>query len=771
MIIHDTFTRIESKVKYINIVMYRGTEQAATQQNRFLKNSSLWVKIILPYLLLTMLIGGSGTLVFINLFTSSLQDRINNQLIDAGIIVSEGIVALEEERLQTLRTVSATEGVAEAVINGDFQGLSGLVPQILINDGMETADIVGLDGIAVYSWHEPASPQEQAVELTGVNWANHPIVSQVLQGQIDEQGDKFSFLIEGENGIVVYTVGPIKVEDEVVGAVLIGTQLRSMTFNLTLNAVARVTFYDLEGNVLETSLVGGQDEFIDVVNETDDFVSQVVRELESEPIVLSNIESETSYRNVEVLGQSYQLAFGEWNLRGERFGIFSVGVPRNPVETALQNGRNLFVAIFSIATAGVFLGGFLIAARITNPMRQLVRTAKAVSDGNLSRRSGIDGDDELGQLAKAFDNMTNTLAQRNQTLLEEASKLEAIVDSIADGVIVIDENNNIVTMNPAALALLDDMSYDFFLGPVEELTKSFNLFESAADSSPTITEESQSKEPRKFVLGNRTLSARAAEVTTPKGDNIGSVVVLRDITREAETDELKDAFITSVSHELRTPLAVVKLSSDLIKKSLNGHADDRFSKVSQNLMKGIGELEHHINQLISISEIQAGTLRLTKLDVELTELTEQIYRIWKPKFKSKNMTFSFQVETQFSGINIDVSHLSWAIDNLVENALNYTPENGMVILRVYTRDNFACLDVIDNGIGIASADQPFLFERFFRAHNMENYAARGVGLGLFITKSIVELHDGIVSAKSESGNGSTFTIALPLIMEPANEPV
>ncbi len=746
------------------------TEQAKSQGNRFLKDSSLWVKIIVPYLALTMLIAGSGTLVFINLFTSSLQDRINNQLIDAGNIVSEGIVALEEERLQTLRTVSATDGVPAAVLNGDAERLSQLVPQILINDGMESVDIVGLDGIGIYSWKEAPSPQETASELFGVNWSDHPIVTQVLEGQEDALGDKFTFLGEDEQGIVVYTIGPVKVEDQVVGAVLIGSGLRSMTFNLTLNAVARVTFYDLEGSVLETSLVGGQDEFIDAVNESNEFIDRVVNELESESIVVSAPESETSYRNVDVLGQSYQLAFGEWNLRGERFGLFSVGVPRNPVETAIQSSRNLFVAIFTIATAGVFLGGFLIAARITTPMRQLVNTATAVSEGNLSQRSGITGNDEIGQLALAFDNMTNTLAQRNQTLLEEASKLEAIVDSIADGVIVIDENNNIVTMNPAAVNLLDDMSYDFFLGPVEELTNSLNLFEQSVDESLTLEEELALKEPRKFVLGNRTLSARAAEVTTPKGDNIGSVVVLRDITREAETDELKDAFITSVSHELRTPLAVVKLSSDLIKKSLNGHGDDRFSSVTQNLMKGIGELEHHINQLISISEIQAGTLRLNKLDVTLADLTEQVFQLWKPKFKSKNMTFTYQVETEMSKVKIDVSHLSWAIDNLVENALNYTQEGGMVILRVYMRDSFACLDVVDNGIGIASADQPFLFERFFRAHNMENYAARGVGLGLFITKSIVELHDGFVSAKSDSGNGSTFTIAIPLVMEPANEP-
>ena len=735
------------------------TKQVNNQQDRFLTNTSLWAKIILPYLALTILIAGAGTYVLTNLFTSSLQDRINNQLIDAGKIVSEGIVAFEEERLQTLRTVVATEGVAESVIINDPQRLSELVPQILLNNEMSVVDIVNQDGIGVYGWQEPEQPQAPAIERIGTDWSEHPIVIQVLNGQVDTLGDKFTFLSQNDQGIIIYTIGPIKVEDEIVGAVLIGSALRSMAFNLTLNAIARVTFYDLDGNVLETTLLGGQNEFINDVQETTEFVDQVITKLESQPIVLLNPASETTYRNVDILAQSYQLAFGEWQLRGERFGIFSVGVPRKPVEAALNSGRTLFVVIFSIATAGVFVGGFLIAGRITSPIRQLVDTATAVTDGNLSQRSGIVGEDEIGHLARAFDTMTDTLAQRNRTLLEEASKLEAIVASIADGVIVIDENNNIVTMNPAASTLLDDMSHDFFLGPMKELSNSFNLLNN-----------NRSIQPRKYILGNRVLSARAAPVNTPNGDHIGSVVILRDITREAETDELKDAFITSVSHELRTPLAVVKLSSDLIKKSLNGQADARFSSVTQNLMKGIGELEHHINQLISISEIQAGTLRLTKLNVEFSELIEQVVEVWVPKFNSKNISFKVQIDEPSSLINIDVSHLSWAIDNLVENALHYTLENGDVTLRIYNHEGFGCLDVIDDGIGIAAADQPFLFDRFFRAHNMENYTARGVGLGLFITKSIIELHDGFVSASSESGSGSTFTLSIPLVVEPENEP-
>lgn len=739
---------------------------------RYLTKASLWVKIILPYFILTMLIAGAGTYVLTNLFTSSLQDRINNQLIDAGRIVSEGIVDFEEDRLQTLRIVANTEGVPQAVAAHDADQLAALIPQILINNDLDNVEIIDMKGIGIYGWQQVDQLQGAPIERLGTDWSSVDFVNRVLAGEDDTQGDKFTFISESENGLIIYTIGPIILNGEVVGAVMIGSDLRKMTFNLTLNAVARVTFYDQDGNVLETSLTGGQDEFIAAIEESPEFVEVVIQEIERNPILLANPGEETPYRNIDFLGQSYQLAYGEWRLRGQKFGIFSVGVPRNQVEAALQNGRNLFVVIFSVATAGVFVGGLLIAGRITKPIRRLVDTATAVTDGNLTQRSGIEGEDEIGKLATAFDTMTDTLAQRNRQLLEQASKLEAIVDSIADGVIVIDTNNDVLTVNPAANALLADMSHDFFQGPMRELSDAFNL----VDGNLHINNQESDNplfinEPQKYLLGNRVLSARAAPVRTPNGDQVGSVIVLRDVTREVETDERKDAFITSVSHELRTPLAVVKLSSDLIKNSLNGHSDERLSSVTQNLMKGIEELEHLINQLINISEIQAGTLRLNKLVVPFNELVQQINELWQPRYGSKNVGLSVQMDTTQDLVNIDISHLSWAIDNLIENALHYTPEGGQVNLRLYDQQGYVGLDVIDNGIGIAAADQPHLFDRFFRAHNQENYAARGVGLGLYITRSIVELHNGFVSVESESGQGSIFTIMIPMAMELENEPV
>ncbi len=732
--------------------------------SKFIPTLGIGAKIILPYFLLTLVIAGVGTFVLINLVTSSFQDRLNNQLIDAGRIVSEGIVQSESDRLQVLRTVAGTIGVPEAVANKDREALAGLVPQIIANSEADAVELLDMNGIEVYGWQQPIGLRETPVERSSADLSQIKDVRLVLDGIVDDLGDKRVLLSKTPDGILVFTLGPLMLDGEQVGAVMVGTDLRSMAFDLTLNAVARITFYDRQGKVLQTTLGGGQDDFMDAVEESPERYQQVTTQLEAVPVIVENPETKTPLRQLDVLNQSYQLAFGDWRLRNQSFGMFSVALPRNFLVTTVINGRNLFVVIFSLATIAVFTGGFFISRRLARPIHQLVETAKAVTAGNLEQRSGIQIKDEIGQLALAFDTMTETLGQRNRQLLEKASELQAIVDSIADGVIVINTDDEIVTLNPAAKQLLSDMSHDFFLGPMRELSQSFTL--SSGDvTEPDLSTVIQTRKPRRYQVGNRILGANGAVVTTPNGEKIGSVVVLRDVTREVEADNLKDAFITSISHELRTPLTVIKVYADLMKSTGNGHLDDRLLTFIKNINKGSQELEHHINQLINISEIQAGTLNLNRIRINFSDFVAEIGERWRKKLAEKEQL----LEVELSEVNVpvlaDMAHLSWAIDNLLSNAHSYTPRSGTVKLAIFTDQQSAFLSVADNGIGIAAADQPHLFDRFFRAHNVEHYESRGVGLGLFITKSIVELHGGHISVESESGVGSTFTVSIPLVKE------
>ncbi len=172
----------------------------------------------------------------------------------------------------------------------------------------------------------------------------------------------------------------------------------------------------------------------------------------------------------------------------------------------------------------------------------------------------------------------------------------------------------------------------------------------------------------------------------------------------------------------------------------------------------------HINTLIDISQIQAGNLGLEKDRLRFSELVGEVAEKWREPLETKGLALRVRLTGGSLWIQGDRDRLIWAVDNYLSNAYNYTLPGGRVEVRVFEEDNQARLEVADTGVGVAAADQVYLFTRFFRAHNELTFSVRGVGLGLFITRSIIELHGGEVWAKSELGiGGSTFSIALPLM--------
>ncbi len=717
--------------------------------------SGIGSKIIFPYLLLTLIVAGIGAFVVVNLVTGTLQERFNNQLLDAGRVVAESMVGYEEERLAVLRQVAFTEGVAESLAAGSYESLAALVPQIMVNSPADAVILLDINGREVFGWQRfNASAGGEASASTDLS----PIadIQLVLQGFTDEYGDKRAFLANTPQGYRLYTVGPVYLEEEQIGAVLIGSDVRKMTIGLTQNAVARVTLYDQAGNVIATTLGDGRDNVAELLQEPPAHYLTVLRLLQESPdqyrVVSENAALQVPLRRVEVLNQEYQLAFGDWRLRNESYGLFSVALPSNFIVNAASTSRDLLNIVFTVATVAVILVGYWVARRIVRPLNRLVDVTTAVTEGNLNQRSGIDRNDEIGTLAVSFDTMTERLDERTQQLVVQKSELAAILHSIADGVIVLDNDDNIVNSNPAAQQLLADLSDGFSKGALHELL----------NTQPPETTPGTSEQTRRYEMHGRVLGTSSAAVVTPEGDQLGTVMVLRDITREVEAENLKDDFITGMSHELRTPLTVVKVYIDLLRRSANGHLQEQQNAFLDKIVKASDELEQHIQKMISISEIQAGTLNLRREQISFTDLVKQITDSWRPHMEKKELTFTVKLINDGLPVYGDAGRLQWAIANLLTNACTYTAAGGAVEVTVYQKQAMACLDIADTGIGIASADQIYIFERFFRARNEKNYSERGIGLGLFITKELIELHGGQISVTSKVGAGTVFRCELPI---------
>ena len=728
--------------------------------------SGIGSKIVFPYLLLTLIVAGIGAFIVVNLVTGTLHERFNNQLLDSGRVVAESMVGYEEDRLAALRQVALTEGVPESLASQDYQALQLLVPQIIVNSPTDAVILLDQNGREQFSWERFTNSEPNAT-FANADLSEVEDVQFVLSGFADDYGDKRAILVDTAAGHMLFTIGPVLLGDEVVGAAMVGTAVRKMAVGLTESAVARVTLYGEDGQVIATTLGDGRENISDLLEEPPDHYATILNLLAESPsryqVVAESAGTNVALRRLEVLNQDYQLAFGDWRLRNESFGLFSVALPSNFIVNAAATSRSLLNVVFTIATVSVIMIGFLVARSIARPLNRLVDVTTDVTEGNLHQRTGILRNDEIGTLASSFDTMTDRLDERNRQLVAQKSELAAILQSIADGVIVLDNENNIVNSNPAAQKMITDMTGDYSPASLRQLL----------EASSTDTPVEDGEHTQRYDMNGRVLSASSAHVKTPQGYRIGTVMVLRDITRAAEAEHLKDDFITSMSHELRTPLTVVKAYTDLLKSSVNGQLEAQQYACLEKISKGSNELDEHIQKMINISEIQAGTLNLKRNEISFTTFIHEIANEWRETIEAKEIFFVVQVPETPLPVMADANRLHWAIANLLDNALNYTPKHGSIQLTVQNEMESINLQVADSGVGIANGDQPFVFERFFRAKNDVNYNERGIGLGLYITREILILHGGCITMESRVGVGSTFTCELPLMAETAvaEEPV
>jgi signal transduction histidine kinase len=564
-----------------------------------------------------------------------------------------------------------------------------------------------------------------------------------LAGQVDQYGDKFVMLVKEPNGYVFYTGGAIKQEERIVGAVLLGTYLDDLVADIKGEALADITFYDDKGKVLATTLPSGEEQVRDLLQVTSTFCQSIIAK-----------PDETFHRSVTLYGRPYGMVYGLLQIRGDLVGIFSVTLPSNFIVQKAATSRIQFGIIFTLAMVLVFVIGYLISRRIIIPIIRLVQTSRAVAAGDLSQRTGIRRGDEIGILAISFDQMTQSLLERTRELEEEATKIRAILESIADGVIVEDKSGQIIMMNPAAERMLRSMSEGFPVYPIRELlTIQAKGEPSSADSS----------EDRRFEAGGKVVSAREAPVVTKDGVELGEVLVFRDITREVEVDRLKDEFIENVSHELRTPLTSIKGYSELLMLTAKDKLDEQQRKSVSYISQRSSQLMTMIGELLDMTDIAAGTLGLDLAPTSLDKLISEVMDSWRERIEEKQLTAVAQLPDDLPQVLADRNRVKRVFHNLISNAYNYTMPGGNITVTAYTDGDKVRVDAEDTGVGISKPDQSRLFTRFFRAREVPHDDVRGAGLGLYVAKALIEAHgERIWLERSKLGEGSVFSFTLPI---------
>lgn len=355
------------------------------------------------------------------------------------------------------------------------------------------------------------------------------------------------------------------------------------------------------------------------------------------------------------------------------------------------------------------------------------------------------------QLYRYVTEQSERLGVTVQQREEEISKNVAILRSIGDGVVVGDRLGRVRMANPAAEQILG-------LAAAEVIGRQM----SDLPGVPAELQRDQPEAVQQLQVGERSLHAHFAPVRSSAGEWLGGVVVYHDVTREVLADRLKSEFIATASHELRTPLTSIRGYVDLLLLGTLGplsQPQGDFLKVVKN---NVAQLVELIDDLLDVSKVEAGEIRLRREPIDLGELLYEVGESLFSQFTARSISLAIEVQPDLPRVPADRQRMRQIALNLISNACKYTPIGGHVDIRLRNGGARLQVDVRDTGVGIAPEAQQHIFTPFFRADNPLRDEAGGTGLGLSITKRLVELHGGEIWFDTHEGQGTTFSFALPL---------
>ncbi|MFN2269637.1 MAG: ATP-binding protein [Anaerolineae bacterium] len=706
-------------------------------------------KIVLPYLILTLIVAGIGIYVVLTLVVTSLDERLQNQLVEAGKVVSDTLVRHEVSHLESARAVAFTVGLAEALQAGDKDLVVSLAqPQAAVRE-LEYLIITDAQGNQILHGMRQDDGSLDILEDSSVSelW----MVQDLVKAGDPEGLPKRGLVLRlADRRYYYFTAIPVGLDDQFVGVVTVGTSVDTLLPQFKLTSLADVIIYSSDGQAIASTFALSQP----------DNAAEILKDLAITPEKYQDAVLSTEVvggETIEVYDRPYRVARDPLQVGNDTIGVFAVALPTNFIVEQRAANRNVYLAIFATVTVGVVVTGFLVSRLITNPLGRLVRTSQAVADGDLGQRTGIKQSDEIGILATTFDQMTGRLADRTRALEETLGRMEAILSSIGDGVLLEDLEHSLIPLNSTANLLLRELIEHSLVGELRALAAE-TLAEEDSPLDPWLIER------RRFEVGKKVISAHSAAVRTDDGEHIGTVIVLRDVTAEAEADRLKDAFVAHVSHELRTPLTAIKGYSELMLVGATGSLADEQRRFIQTIHHHTDSLVSMINTLLDFSEMEAWEkLTLARHPTQLPSLLEETVEPWYAQMEEKQLAFTVEISDGLPELSVDAKRLQWVVVNLVRNAWQYTPEGGSVSVRLYEQNGNVVLDVADTGIGISEKDQEELFTRFYRVERATE--VRGIGLGLYVARAIVESHGGEIHVSSELGVGSTFSVIIPILGE------
>jgi len=427
-------------------------------------------------------------------------------------------------------------------------------------------------------------------------------------------------------------------------------------------------------------------------------------------------------------------------------------------EVLLDLAREVIVAAVAIVLLAVVPAYFL-ARNFTRPLDALTNGARRLAVGDFAHRIHAGGNRELGGLARTFNTMTDRLSESFKQLEHDREQLRTILSGMVEGVISIDNELRILFANERAGALLDFDPASAVGRKLWEVNRHGSLRE-------LVEKALAEAEPQRQELDYRGSTEKSIAIYASRlpGDALsGAVIVLYDLTELRRLERLRQDFVANVSHELKTPLANIKSSVEVL---MDGAVEDPAARgmFLEQIAEQADRQQALIEDLLSLARIESSEQRLEYIALPVEDAVYACIDRQRTRAETKGLTVNGVALVGSPSdlcVLADEQAFSQILDNLVDNAVKYTPQNGLVTVRWQASTDTVQIEVEDNGIGIPERDLPRVFERFYRVDKARSRDMGGTGLGLAIVKHLIGTMRGQVSVKSELNKGTTFTLILP----------
>lgn len=447
-------------------------------------------------------------------------------------------------------------------------------------------------------------------------------------------------------------------------------------------------------------------------------------------------------------------------------GLISLESNIESVYNQVDDISLVFIRSSIVAIIASLILAHLISRAITKPIKEMQTQTKQIADGDYSGSLVVHGEDELGQLAKLINDLSDDVSEAQEWIESERRRLHSVLTHMTDGVVATDRRGLITTINDMAQSMLNCTQEDVLgkkLTTVLDLEDNFRMREIITQERDIAVEES--------ALGESLiLRASFSVIQRESGFISGYVCVLHDITEQKRIDEERKQFVSNVSHELRTPLTSLRSYIEALSDGAwkDPELAPRFLEVTQ------GETDRMIRMvqdLLHLSRIDSGKSDLELEIIDVKELFEHVLRrfdmlVNSNEYDQKIYSIESQIMIDSQFIEADSDRFIQVLDNLLNNAIKYSPDGGIITgkLRLNGQGDRVILSIADEGMGIPKSDLQKVFSRFYRVDRARSRAMGGSGLGLAISKEVIEQHGGKIWARSVEQVGTTFYISMPIVM-------